>query len=198
MQQTDNYKKHTATNPIQKLLIDNYHKTLKSTLSKKGIGTILDAGCGEGFTLSFIKDEKIGSKHVGVDFLDRAVEIGRRLHPDLEIKQGSIYALPYKDNSFDMVMATEVLEHLEDPRKGLKELKRVSRQYILLSVPNEPFFILSNLLRGKNLSRLGNDIEHIQHWSFLGFEKFVKSEGLRIVSVKHPFPWTLLLLDKTG
>ena len=115
----------------------------------------------------------------------------------LKLKQkGDIYKLPYKSNSFDLVVCTEVLEHLENPKKALRELIRVSGKYILLSVPNEPFFRLSNFLRGKNLPRWGNDIEHVQNWTSSGFAKFVNIKGVKIIDKKHPFPWTIILLKK--
>jgi len=196
MQTTDNFVKHTSQNPLQKLLINNFYNYLVSAIKDLEIKSVLDVGCGEGFTLNKLSEEGIGEKLEGVDFLKKAIEIGKKLHPKLTLKQGNIYKLEYKNNSFDLVMATEVLEHLEDPKRGLRELVRVSKRYLLLSVPNEPFFMGANFLRGKNLSRWGNDIEHIQHWSSESFQKFAQSEGLKIIKKRHPFPWTLLLLEK--
>lgn len=199
MQITDNYKKHTSRNPLQKLLIDNFEKTLANEIKKLDINAILDAGCGEGFTLEYLRVRNIGKSYEGIDFLQKAVEIGNKVHPKIKLKQASIYELPYKDNSFDLVLSTEVLEHLEEPKKALKEIFRVSKKYVVLSVPNEPIFMGSNFLRGKNWSRLGNDIEHINHWTFLGFESFVKKNSeakLKVISRKYPFPWTMLVLEK--
>lgn len=199
MEKTDNYKKHTSTNPVQKFLINNFYKTVASEIKKLNVSSILDVGAGEGFTLEYLRTQAIGKSHEGIDFLKKAIDLGHKIHPDLTLKRASIYELPYKDNSFNLVLSTEVLEHLEDPEKGLKELVRVSKKYLLLSVPNEPIFMLSNLLRGKNVSRFGNDIEHINHWSFLGFENFVKKNAgvkVQIISRKYPFPWTMLLIDK--
>lgn len=193
---TDNYKKHTTTNPVQKWLIGRFYTTLFSVLKPLKVSSILDAGCGEGISLSLLQEQKIGKKLEGIDFLPAAIKIGKKAHPALTLKEGTIYDLPYKTNSFDLVMATEVLEHLEDPQKALSEVVRVSKKYVLLSVPNEPFFMGANLLRGKNIKRFGNDIEHINHWSFLGFEKFVTKEKLTVVKRKYPFPWTMLLLEK--
>jgi 2-polyprenyl-3-methyl-5-hydroxy-6-metoxy-1,4-benzoquinol methylase len=96
-----------------------------------------------------------------------------------------------------LVLCTEVLEHLDDPQKGLKELVRVSKKYLVVSVPNEPFFVLAQLARGKNWSRFGNDIEHINHWTMFGFPKFVKKNAkVKILARRFPFAWTMLLLEK--
>lgn len=196
MQTTDNYKKHTHSNPIQQMLVENYLKNLVKLLKSVKIESILDAGCGEGFTLNRIQKENVASKYEGIEFNPQSIKIAKSLYPKLNIKKATIYELPFKDKSFDLVMSTEVLEHLEDPRKGLKELIRVSKKYILISVPNEPFFMGANFIRGKNWSRLGNDIEHIQHWTFWQFENFVKQEKVKILAAKHPFAWTMLLLEK--
>lgn len=205
MKTTDNFRKHTSKNPLQKFLIGNFYKELISNIKDLRIDSVLDVGCGEGFTLNKLYKNKIGKRLEGVDFEKNSVEIGKKLHPHLVLKQGSIYGLEYKNNSFDLVLATEVLEHLEDPKKGLKELVRVSKKYLLLSVPNEPFFMLANFLRGKNITRWGNDIEHIQHWSSKSFQKFsiLPSTSLRAgnsqlstLKVRHPFPWTMILLEK--
>lgn len=199
MNTTDNYKKHTSTNPAQRWLIQNFEKTLAKEIKKLKVSSILDAGCGEGFTLEFLRKQGIGKAYEGIDFLKTAIGIGKKVHPKVTLKQASIYELPYKANAFDLVLCTEVLEHLEKPRDAVKELFRVSKKYVLVSVPNEPIFMGSNFLRGKNWSRFGNDIEHINHWTMFNFPKLVqKNAGVKtqIISKKYPFPWTMLVLEK--
>lgn len=193
---TDNYRKHTSNNPIQKLFINNFYKMFLYIIKPLGVESVLDVGCGEGFTLNKLYQNKVGKSLEGIDYSLTAVMLGKKQNKKLMLRQGDIYKLPYKEKSFDIVLCMEVLEHLEDPKKALKELKRVSKKYILLSVPNEPIFTLANLARGKNLARWGNDREHIQHWSSSSFERFVVGAGFEKIEKKHPFPWTMLLLEK--
>jgi len=192
---TDNYKKHTAQNPVQKFLINNFLKTLLKEAGKLKPQSILDVGCGEGFTLQKLRENKIGKELVGIDFSDRAIQIGKKLHPHISLNPGTIYHIPFKADSFDLVICSEVLEHLEDPKKALLELQRVTKKNCIISVPHEPWFMLANLLRAKNISRWGNDIEHIQHWSKRGINETVK-KYLNVTSIKNPFPWTLLVSKK--
>ena len=191
-----NFRKHTHKNPIQQLLINNFYKTLINVIKPLKAKTILDVGCGEGFSLNKLNENNIGEKLEGIDYSKEAISIGKKLFPNLLLKQGSIYDLPYKDNTFDLVLCTEVLEHLENPKKGLQEILRMSKKYILVSVPNEPFFMMSNFLRGKNVMRFGNDSEHINHWTIFSFQKFLKSKNIRINKLKLPFPWILVLGEK--
>lgn len=192
---TDNYKKHTHKNPIQKLLINRFFKTILTETKILHPKTILDVGCGEGFTLNRFRKSDIGKDLMGVDTSETAIELGRKQFPHLNLKKGSAYKLPFKDNTFDLVLCLEVLEHLENPEKALIELTRVSKKYCVISVPNEPWFKLANFVRGKNLKRWGNDIEHINHWSTGAFKKFIDKKA-KILSVKKPFPWTIVTTVK--
>ena len=197
MKKTDNFKKHTHKNPIQKLLLWNFFRNLLDLIASKKVDSILDVGCGEGFTLNRLKEHGIGKRLEGVEYLKDAIELGKKTYPYIKIKQGDIYKLPYEDNSFDLVLCTEVLEHLDDPQKALKELIRVSNKYLVVSVPNEPFFMFAQLARGKNWSRFGNDIEHVNHWTMFGFPKFIKKNSkVQILAKRFPFAWTMLLIGK--
>ena len=191
MNKTDNYQKHTSKNPLKKFFISNFFNILLNQIKNLRIQSFLDVGCGEGFTLNKLKENKIGKVHEGIDYSREAISLGKKAYPDLHISEGNIYNLKYKDNSFDLVICSEVLEHLEDPQKALKELSRVSKKYILLSVPNEPWFYIFNY------TQWGKDIDHINKWTSLGFKKFIQqNSSAKILSLKTPFPWTVVLLKK--
>lgn len=100
----------------------------------------------------------------------------------------------YRDNEFDLVICCEVLEHVNNFEQALKELKRISKKYILISVPNEPIWRMLNMVRGKYWKALGNTPGHINHWGVISFGKLVKSEKLLILGKKYPFPWQMMLL----
>jgi methionine biosynthesis protein MetW len=98
-----------------------------------GEGTVLDVGCGDGLLLSVLA--KKGVMGEGVDFSEEAVrkctEKGiRATRHSLDEK------LPYADNSFDWVVALDVLEHQYDPQKLLAEMTRVSKKNVIVGVPN--------------------------------------------------------------
>ena len=48
----------------------------------------------------------------GIEYLQAAIDLGKKTYPDIKITKGTIYELPYKDNSFDLVLCTEVLERV--------------------------------------------------------------------------------------
>ena len=93
------------------------------------------------------------------------------------------------------MLCNEVLEHLPRPAAALQELFRVTRRYVLLSVPWEPWFRILNLLRGRDLMRCGNHPEHIHHWSPSAFRAFVTAQG-DPVTLHIAFPWIIVLAEK--
>jgi SAM-dependent methyltransferase len=86
-------------------------------------GDILDVGCFEAPLRDLLKD----CKYFGVDIAGR---------PNLQLNIDSAEPLPFPDNSRDCVLCIEVLEHLENLHHVFDELVRISRQYILVSLPN--------------------------------------------------------------
>lgn len=195
MIQTTNLSKHQTQNPISKFFLDNFKSLLLQQVKKLKPESILDVGAGEGFILEMFRKNHIGKKLEGIEYMDEALAFAKKLHPHVKIKKGNIYELPYKDNSFDIIICTEVLEHLEEPAKALEELKRVTKHYVILSVPNEPLFTIQRFFRGKNMLKLGDHPEHIQHWTSGSFEKFVR-EHMKIKNIKTPLPWTMVTAKK--
>lgn len=195
---TTNFEKHVSANPIQQWLIGRFNVQLIRCLRLCGrVKSILDVGCGEGFSLAMIKNSGSRALLSGIDYSEEALVLGHGQFPHLNLKKGDIYALEVADASVDVVLCTEVLEHLKKPEAALAELIRVSRKYVILSVPREPWFKLANFLRGKYVTRWGNHPEHINHWSRDTFVQLLRWAGLEIVSIHNPFPWTLVLARKT-
>ena len=95
------------------------------------MNSLLEVGCGDGRIINQLI-EKYKTIY-GIDISKNALK-----YVKTPKKQGNIENLPFLDNSFDIVMCCEVLEHLPLSvySKALKELERVSKKYILISVPN--------------------------------------------------------------
>lgn len=192
---TTNLEKHTTQNPLSRFFLDNFKKLLLEQAKQLSPKSILDVGAGEGFNLEMFRLNNIGSKLEGIEYIDDAIHLGKKLHPKVKIKKGDIYKLPYSANTFDLVICNEVLEHLEDPTAAIKELKRVTKKYLILSVPNEPLFTIQRIFRGKNVLKFGAHPEHIQHWTSGSFEKFVL-QYLKVKDIMTPLPWTMITAQK--
>jgi ubiquinone/menaquinone biosynthesis C-methylase UbiE len=190
-QKSGNYKKYMSKNPLIRHATVRFLNDIVSLAGSVDISTILDAGCGEGFVACRFGDKRL----IGMDISSRSLTVARQRSHELSLAMGDVNGIPFRDESFDMVIICEVLEHLEMPEKALAEASRVSKRYCLFSVPREPYFMLMNLLRGKYITRLGNNMEHIQHWTMKGFIEYL-SQNFDVLDVRCPFPWTVVLCEK--
>lgn len=84
---------------------------------------ILDVGCGTGANLEMLA--RFGAAE-GVDISDDALRFCRA-RGLTRVRSGAAESLPYADAEFDLVTALDVVEHLDDDRAGLREMRRVLR-----------------------------------------------------------------------
>jgi ubiquinone/menaquinone biosynthesis C-methylase UbiE len=186
--------KYTARNPAIRFLTERFVARLDALLgeiaaSDKPVTTPLEVGAGEGVITLRLK-QRFGAA-VGLDLPDAGLRAEWRSRPGPFYVHGDAQRLPFRNDEFDLLVCVEVLEHQQDPRKGLRELARVSRRHLVLSVPREPIFRTCNLAAGRYLSDLGNTPGHLNHWSTGEFVRFV-SEVASVRRVEKPFPWTIV------
>jgi 2-polyprenyl-3-methyl-5-hydroxy-6-metoxy-1,4-benzoquinol methylase len=187
-----NLQKHLNPNPVQRYLLRRFHRQIASLLKATGAEKILDAGCGEGFVVSYLLHGNDRLAITGIDCSPQAIEMARQMVPGVLFNVGDLREMPYGDDSFDLVMCLEVLEHLPDPHKGLCELRRVTSTHCLVSVPHEPFFRATNFLRGKHVPAWGRDPEHLQHWTARQFRRLME-QHFEIERSVYSFPWVIVL-----
>ncbi len=97
----------------------------------------LDVGCGTGeFTAALAE---AGAAPVGVDVAEAALTRARRRHPGLDFRLVGVEGpLPFEDGSFELVWASEVIEHVTDTARWLSEVRRVlvPRGRLLVTTPS--------------------------------------------------------------
>ncbi len=100
---------------------------------------VLEAGCGTGGNLAFF--EGLGTV-VAFEPHVPAVEIARDRHPSVTVEDGALPSrLPFPDDSFDLVAALDVLEHVNEDVAALDALVRLAKPggYVIVTVPTHPF-----------------------------------------------------------
>ncbi len=191
---TGNLEKYQSKNSLKRKMILRLHEKMLDKcvyMAERGDIQVLDAGCGEGFFCSKVKEVLPEATITGCDGAEEALEVARQMNPDILFEKSNLYDLPYKDRQFDIVVCSEVLEHLNNPEKAFLEICRVGKN-ILVTVPNEPWFRLGNLLALHNVIRLGDPIDHINHWTFRGFQRFLKPLINEVeYGFDRSFPWSI-------
>lgn len=150
---------------------------------------ILSLGCGTGNDVWYLAEENLV---IGLDYVMSGLQVGRHhgiqgVSADLNLCP----ALPFREQSFDVVICKDILEHLLEPLAVLQEVRRVLKDsgYAVISVPNH--FYLPMRLRiafGKGLiwKSIGSDHSqeyeewnymHIRFFTYRGFRRFLKAAG---------------------
>lgn len=163
-------------------------------------GYCLEAGCGEGNIIEHLKRQidlsKAQVKFDAFDVSEKLIEKNRIMHPGISFFQQNIYDeinpdyLPNDGNKYDLIVCSEVLEHIEKPKDAILNLMRYGDRFII-SVPHEPIWRAMNMVRGKYLSALGNTPGHIQHFSEKSFRNMLSECGLVVLNMRKPLPWLM-------
>lgn len=92
--------------------------------------SMLDLGCGAGDFTAQVGERFGFAEKVGVDFVADVLANGRKRFPDIDFREGALPAVDFTDNSFDLVIASEVLYYLTDParKEAVAEIRRVLRK----------------------------------------------------------------------
>lgn len=154
--------------------------------SKEGLSpaSSLDVGCGDGALLSELQSRSFGGRLQGIDVARSAIERAATrpgIH-SVEVFDG--VRLPWQTPSFDLGIASHVLEHVPKPESLLAEIARVCRS-IVVEVPLEDNLSARRPSRSEGSKHLG----HLQRLSRDRARAIVRQAGLRIVSdLEDPLP----------
>ena len=134
-------------------------------------GRVLDAGCGPGYELLDL--ENFPSDTYGIDLAESALQIAKDWLPEANFCLADAVVMPFRSNSFDCVICTAVLEHLDEEQgnAAVRECHRVLKPggTGLMLVP-----------AGKGIGDAINP-EHIQSFTYDGFEKLLCDAGFEII-----------------
>lgn len=127
----ENQETHWWPQGMKRINISFLNKYLKTKKNLK----ILDAGCGTGAVLSYLQNY---GQTIGIDISNEALKYAKQIG---QVQKGDVTSVPFKDDSFDLVVCLDVLYHLwvKDYQKALTEFNRVLKKGGILLL-REPAF----------------------------------------------------------
>lgn len=196
------YNTKKTSNCISDVPQEQHNDIAKTTIERlKRIGVeidknkkVLDVGCSDGFKINIIKS-KYSCNVFGLDLNEQAIKIAKKKYPDIDFRTGFIENQEYKKNSFDIIIASAIIEHVIDPVSFLKQLKDNLKPdgQIYILTPNSNsllYFILGSLWR--ELLAIG---EHVYLFDRLSISKCADEAGLIVTNSFTDFDKTYLFFD---
>ncbi|EKV58034.1 methyltransferase [Brachyspira hampsonii 30446] len=171
-------------NEVALMKKSTFRNMLKKILPYKKNGNILDIGTASGFLLEEAK--KLGFEPYGVELSEYSSSIAKKKFGDDRIYNGILQNAPFKNNFFDIITMTDLLEHISNPLDILKKcydiLKNVDNGggYIMITVP-DTYSFTHNVMKSKWTQY---KLEHLFYFNKKNMQIISKDTGFEIIYMK--------------
>jgi SAM-dependent methyltransferase len=172
--QSNNLSKWEYPNALYQRVLALYLDRVHGLLVATGARRVLDAGCGEGVVYRAMRERGFRGEWTGADVSEGAIAYARSRSPDVPWHIAALDRLPFEPGGFDVVLCSQVLEHVPNPSAARNGIARVARQ-LIVSVPWEPAFRTLTAL--SIFAGVGRDPGHVNFWSSRGFRAFLAESG---------------------
>jgi ubiquinone/menaquinone biosynthesis C-methylase UbiE len=183
---------------------------LKEAFKNCHTTTFADIGCAEGFYLRYITSAWDNVFCVGVDIARNYIKKAKSKveKPKSDFVVCALENLPFREDCFEVVLCSEVLEHVPNYRKALSELHKVARKGLVISFPGHSYFYeiirKVGVLR-KLIDKITPHVGHVSEVTVSYVESFARarkmSTRVRIAGVLplelYKFFWSIKLVDMT-
>lgn len=143
---------------------------------------ILSVGSGDGYVERYIV-ERTGRNIECLDVSPKGVAIARER--GLEVYEGSVYDLPFKEDSYDLVLAIHIFEHLVTPEIFLEQVLRVIKPEgkFFISLPNygNLAYRIKYLIKGSLDTFLQITLGHFRHYTYREACKYLEEHEFKII-----------------
>lgn len=163
------------------MIEDPYHYSLTTRLKEKDVivfldikkdSVLLDIGCGLGYFLNKISNNK-PVKMIGIDADYQSIKYCKMRLSNFFVSADA-QNLPFKNNTFDRILYSDVIEHVADDRASLGEIKRISKNSAVVVITTEA---REGLFTGTKLNMLGHDVR--------GTPEYHVRDGYYFKELKH-------------
>lgn len=145
-------------------------------LKKLSFKTILDAGCAQHYLLEMIT-QKFPVKGYGCDLSHQIIAANQQRAPHCEFKQLDLEKSTWGNQQFDVVISSEVIEHIHDWQAAVKNLASMAKHYLLITVP------------GGRKRRVDEIVGHYRHFQGKELIAAIEAQGFTCERmIRHGFP----------
>lgn len=162
-------------------------------------GRALDVGCGAGSVAKAVKTDRPDLAVFGCDLSQSALSVAAAEPLGVEFRLATAEELPFGDAEFDFVWIFDVLEHVDDPERVLREVARVLKPgggfHIVLPLEGQPGTLYRLVGCGSRWTAKVRHGGHVQIFSAERFRAMASGCGLRLVRSRWSYHLLLQALD---
>ncbi|KAB2947785.1 MAG: methyltransferase [Candidatus Methanoperedens nitroreducens] len=147
---------------------------------------VLDIGCGSGVLINMMANELFPEIAMGCDISLNILSQSKKLVPSNHYIRCDGLSLPFKNDTIDLVLITDLVEHVNQPDKLLYEVERVSKEMLII-IPIESGFFSDIAFKFMRLIGLETNIErygHIHRFKSNKCKNLIEKSGFNIVNSK--------------
>lgn len=143
---------------------------------------VLEVGAGNGYFSNILR------KLCNLTVLDISSH-QLKYNPEKQQYIGSVYKLPFKDDSYDVVLCSNLLHHLDFPQDAVNEMKRVAKTEVIISEPNRnnPILFIGALIKGHERKAIKYSKRYIS--------KMIEKSGMNIL--RHTYIGGMVMPNAT-
>lgn len=160
---------------------------------------VLDVGCGGGSVAKAVKHARPDLEVFGCDLSESALTIAWSNPEGVDFRLATAERLPFGDGELDFVWIFDVLEHVDDPERVLREVARVLKPgggfHIVLPLEGQPRTLYRLLGCGTRWTAKVRHGGHIQIFSAVRFRNMASACGLPVVRTRWSYHLLLQVLD---
>lgn len=140
-----------SENPVVRFVMANRLDSIAKIISTGKNLKILDAGCGTGHMIKLLHEKRKDNIYYGIDTSAAALQIAKERCPSAKLEIMDVSNIGFKDEFFDVVICTEVLEHMVNYQTAVREFKRVLKKNgcLIITFPNETLWTVGRFFLGK-------------------------------------------------
>jgi 2-polyprenyl-3-methyl-5-hydroxy-6-metoxy-1,4-benzoquinol methylase len=174
---------YCSNNPLIKWLFEKRFEIIYNLIATKKHLKLLDVGCGDGFFLDKIKD--IDLEVYGIDISKKRIERAAK-KSRATLFQCVAEKMPFKKNFFDIIVCTDVLEHVQNPLQVINEIKRVCKEngIVFVSFPNELLWMICRALLLRFPIKI---VDHINTFSIKSIDRYFELKHTFAKYIPHKF-----------
>lgn len=180
------YEQGIKKNIFQRIWHRHKIQTLTNIIKNKNYENIADAGCAGGYMTNQIAKLFPNAKIIGLDIYSSAILHAKKKYPRIKFLKCDLHQIPFPNNYFNLITCYETIEHVIDPPKVLKELKRIAKKKSTVIIAMDSGNILFKIIWffwEKTTGKVWENA-HLHPYHYIQLENLIKQVGFKIKQKK--------------